>query len=291
MKNIIHGPKNKLPLGSDSLRILSHEEILAFQEIIWNYFNLHGRTFLWRETTDPYHIFVSEVMLQQTQTHRVIEKYRLFIDQFPTVQSLAQASLREVLFFWQGLGYNRRALALQKSAQIILEHYNGSIPNNPDKLIELPGIGKATAASICAFAFNQPTIFIETNLRTVYIHQFFSDKPLVHDQELFPLIEQTLEKTKARLWYYALMDYGVMLKKKLPNPSRKSVHHIKQSTFIGSDRQIRGAILRELTAYSVLSQEELFIALNEDKIRVEKVLNALIKEGFIKKTDNSFMLM
>jgi A/G-specific adenine glycosylase len=268
----------KLPTKTKKLSAKSVEQ---FRCHIRDYFNIHGRSFSWRQTQNPYHIVVSEIMLQQTQTYRVEKKYDLFIEQFPDIQSLAQASLRNVLAAWQGLGYNRRALALHKTAQIIVNQYNSCVPNNPEILVTFPGIGKATAASICAFAFNKPTVFIETNIRSVYIQFFFPNTAKIHDNDLYPLIEQTLDTAHPRRWYYALMDYGVMLKKTNINPSLRSIHHTTQSIFEGSDRQIRGLILKILTSKSPVTIQELLVDINRDEQRVQRIMSDLMQEGFI----------
>jgi A/G-specific adenine glycosylase len=187
---------------------------------------------------------ISEIMLQQTQTYRVEPKYQAFLAALPTIQDLAHADLRTVLTLWQGLGYNRRGKFLHMLAQEVMRKHEGVIPDTPELLVQLPGIGKATAGSICAFAFNKPTVFIETNIRTVFLYHFFAGQQGVDDRELFPLVAATVDQENPREWYYALMDYGVHLKKSLPNPSRSSKHHVIQSKFEGSDRQIRGAIPR-----------------------------------------------
>lgn len=253
-----------------------------FKKIIWNYYTTQGRLFDWRHVDDPYKVFISEVMLQQTQTVRVAQKYPLFIEAFPNFKILADAPLKEVLLQWQGLGYNRRGMYLQRAAQTIIQEHAGILPNDPEVLIKLPGIGKATAASICAFAFNSPTIFIETNIRAVFIHFFFANKDSVHDQEIMPLLEESLDKEYSRDWYYALMDYGVMLKKTLVNPSRKSKHHAKQSKFEGSDRQIRGMILRILTQQQAPILSEVLIALTKkDSVRVSKIIDQMVKDKLV----------
>ncbi|MGC2310793.1 MAG: hypothetical protein WA432_04190 [Candidatus Babeliaceae bacterium] len=257
---------------------------------IYAYYRLHGRQFIWRQTTDPYHIVVSEVMLQQTQTDRVKEKFVTFIAQLPTFQALAIADARDVLALWSGLGYNRRALALQKLAQQVVNNYQGILPADPEILDTFPGIGKATAASICAFAFNMPTIFIETNIRAIYIHTFFRNQAEVHDHELITLVEQTIDKSNARQWYYALMDYGVMLKKLYKNPSRKSAHYTKQSKFEGSERQIRGMILKILTQQQTATFEMLCYLIEREPVRIKHNLQDLCAEGFIKQKDNCFFI-
>lgn len=272
---------------------LSSQVISQFQNIIYDYYKHHVRSFSWRTTISPYRVVVSEVMLQQTQTYRVAEKFDDFIEQFPSFQALANAPFEQVLRAWKGLGYNRRAMNLQKIASIVTEQHKGTLPNTPEILVTLPGIGPATASSICAFAFNSPTIFIETNIRTVFIYFFFRDvidKPIVDDKELTPLINATVDQQQARQWYYALMDYGVMLKKTVGNLSRLSKHYTKQSKFNGSDRQIRGAILQAALDNPDLSMSNLFILLNKDHDRVRMITEQLVNEGFIRLIDNKIYL-
>ncbi len=264
--------------------LVSKNKINNFQEFIWDFYAHNRRDFAWRHVDDPYKVVVSEIMLQQTQTYRVVPKYELFVSELPDFTALAQAPLRDVLSLWQGLGYNRRALFLQKIAQKVATEYAGALPESPEILHTFPGIGKATAGSICAFAFNLPTIFIETNIRAVFIHSFFRNKKKVSDADIFPLVEQTLDCENPRDWYYALMDYGVMLKQQCPNPSRKSAHHTLQSRFEGSDRQIRGAVVKLLTNNQSMSMPELMRMLKKDPVRVKKIVEQLRGEGFIKRT-------
>ena len=269
---------------------LSKKVVLNFKKKIYAYFKNHGRALPWRETSDPYHILVSEIMLQQTQVDRVIDKYKQFIRAFPTVVSLSKASTNKVLTVWQGLGYNRRALMIHKCAQAIVNEFHSVIPDNQEELNTLPGIGKATAASICVFAFHRPDVFIETNIRTVYIHEFFPDSQAISDHELIPLIKQTLDIKQPYKFYSALMDYGAYLKKNFPNPSRKSAHHTRQSRFVGSDRQIRGNILRLLLTQKKLSFRKMNIELQADPERLKKILQGLIQEGFIRYINKFYII-
>jgi len=229
-------------------------------------------------------------MLQQTQTERVGEKYGQFIASFPDFVSLAHAPLREILKVWQGLGYNRRAVALKKVAQTVTTRFHGDLPSSPEALMSLPGIGRATACAICAFAFNEPVVFIETNIRRVFIHCFFQGQQGIKDTEILPLVAKTLDTSNPRKWYFALMDYGVMLKKQYQNPNRKSAHYQRQPPFQGSNRQIRGMILRALTAESPLSQREIEERLGKDPERVKGNLIQLQKEGFIRKKRSRFTI-
>ena len=207
----------------------------------------------WRETRDPYRILVSEIMLQQTQVDRVRGKYEAFLSAFPDVAALASAPLDRVLAAWQGLGYNRRAVALHRSARILRSEHHCLIPNDTAALVALPGIGAATAGSIRAFAFNEPVVFIETNIRRVFIHEFFPGREAVADDELLPFVAAALVRRSPRDWYYALMDYGTALARQVPNPNRRSRTYTRQSRFEGSDRQLRGAILRVLVGGGALT--------------------------------------
>jgi A/G-specific adenine glycosylase len=259
----------------------SASDILAFRQMVLSYYKQHGRDMAWRNTTDPYSILVSEIMLQQTQVERVTTKFPEFIRTFPDFETLANAPLAQVLSVWQGMGYNRRVIALQKCAFLVMNEYHGILPADADILATFPGLGKATASSITTFAFNIPVVFIETNIRRVFIHFFFSDTETVHDAQILPLVEKTLYRKNPRIWYWALMDLGTALKKTVPNPNRRSVHYTKQSPFEGSDRSIRGIILRMLLAEPGIPEEKLLLIRKNDPVRIKKILRALVDEGFI----------
>jgi A/G-specific adenine glycosylase len=269
---------------------LGPEAVRIFQNLVYQHFREHGRSFAWRRTHDPYCILVSEIMLQQTRTDRVTAKYEQFIRTFPDFAALAGATLQKILSVWQGLGYNRRALALKKIAYHVVTAFDGHLPSDPEILDDLPGIGKTTACAISTFAFNTPTVFIETNLRTVFIHHFFSGRSDITDTEILPIIEMTLDRSNPRTWYYALMDYGVMLKKTFQNPGRKSAHFTKQSPFEGSDRQIRGAILKILIAHPNISEYDLISILGKEPRRVTSIIEQLYQEGFIEKADGRLII-
>nr|WP_320160924.1 A/G-specific adenine glycosylase [uncultured Methanoregula sp.] len=255
--------------------------IAQFREMVLDHYRTHGREMPWRENTNPYHILVSEIMLQQTQVERVMVKFQEFIAAFPDVSALANAPLLAILAAWQGMGYNRRAIALQKCAVRVVEEYKGILPADPEVLATFPGIGHATACSICAFAFSLPVVFIETNIRRVFIHYFFSDSATVSDKELLPLVTRALYTENPRIWYWALMDIGTVLKKTVPNPNRRSVHYTKQSAFEGSDRKIRGEILRHLLPGTSMTTEQVIGSFTEDPARIRKILAGLERDGFI----------
>jgi A/G-specific adenine glycosylase len=264
--------------------------ILEFQQMVLSYYNNYGREMAWRDTTDPYLILVSEIMLQQTQVERVKIKFPEFIKAFPDFASLAVAPLDNVLSVWQGMGYNRRAIAIQKCATRVINEYIGILPADVDLLATFPGIGRATASSIAAFAFNLPVVFIETNIRRVFIHFFFSGTDTVSDPDLLLIVEKSLYKENPRVWYWALMDLGSALKKTVPNPNRRSVHYSKQSPFEGSDREIRGTIIRMLLSDPGMSEKQLLAIRIDDPARIKKILAALISEGFIVIQKNRFFL-
>jgi A/G-specific adenine glycosylase len=270
--------------------LLSPRQVADFQRVVLGYYARYGRDLPWRRTNDPYHILVSEVMLQQTQVERVLRVFPGFIASFPCLRALAEAPVAKVLAAWQGLGYNRRALALQRTAQLLFHHYNGTIPQDEALLVTMPGIGPATAASICAFAFGLPTVFVETNIRTVFIHFFFPDREGVTDTEILPLVAATLDRNDPRRWYWALMDYGVMLKKVFGNASRRSAKYRRQSRFAGSDRQLRGQLLRLLLSAGEMQLATIATELNQSEARVARAAEALAREGFISREDGRLRL-
>lgn len=256
--------------------------IEEFQSIILNYYYEHGRKFPWRETRNPYEILVSEIMLQQTQTERVIAKYSQWLKRFPLVEDVAKAPLQEILFLWSGLGYNRRARFLHEACKKICIDYKGIFPDTATELKKLPGIGEYTSGAVSCFAFNNPEIFIETNIRSIFIFFFFPHEPFISDKEIFPLIEKTIYRENPRIWYYALMDYGAVLKKKIKNPNRKSAHYTKQSKFEGSLRQARGAVLRQLVKNpDGLDLQHIKVVEKIDYMLLEDAAVKLCSEGLI----------
>jgi A/G-specific adenine glycosylase len=258
--------------------------------MVLSHYEQNGRKMVWRNTIDPYQILVSEIMLQQTQVERVTAKFPEFIRAFPDFASLAAAPLAKVLTVWQGMGYNRRAIALQKCAIRVMKEYNGMLPADVDTLATFPGIGRATASSIAAFAFNRPVVFIETNIRRVFIHFFFADTGNVSDADIFPLVKKALYHENPRVWYWALMDLGSALKKTVPNPNRRSKHYTKQAPFEGSDRKIRGTIIRMVLAEPGISEKKISDSRNDDPARIKRILSSLESEGFIRRNKDRFFV-
>lgn len=269
----------------------------------------------WRNTRDPYGIWISEVMLQQTQVSRVLTRWEAWLNRFPSVFALAQAPVADVLEEWQGMGYNRRALALKNAAQTIADQYDGEMPRGVKELCALPGIGPATAQGIRSFAFDLPGVYLETNVRTVFLHHFFPDVPGVPDRELVPLVQGACPAGEGdgsgifavpqdgddtpRSWYYALLDYGAHLKKTVPNPSRRSSSYTRQSSFEGSRRQKRAHIVRLLLEASrqgtVVNTDEVVRGVDNmelgagrprvERQLVESILGDLEREGFCRRCE------
>ena len=267
---------------------LTPDVVSAFQAFIRDYYRQEGRDFSWRRTRDPYEILVSEVMLQQTPTGRVEKKYPEFLQSFPTVHDLAEAGFDDVLALWRGLGYNRRAKSLKRSAEIIVDEHSAEVPRDLDDLMELPGVGKSTASGVLAFAYDEPVVFVEVNIRRVFIYFFFPDREKVRDRDMLPLVDGTLDRDDPRSWYYGLMDYGVTLKERHRDLHRKSARYRKQAPFEGSDRQIRGQILRLLLDQKSSTAKEIRQSLDAESDRVEENLCNLVEEGMVREQEGTY---
>jgi len=270
--------------------VVAPQTVHAFRQTIYDRYHANPRPMPWRETRDPYRILVSEIMLQQTQVERVKAKYDQFLAAFPTLAVLASAPLEEVLRVWQGLGYNRRAIALKRCAEEIVTNHDGQFPLQIAELESLPGIGPYTARAVAAFAFGVAEPFIETNIRTVFIHFFFHSREKIADRLIMPLVAATLDCANPREWYYALMDYGVMLKQLHPNPGRRSSHHVRQSPFKGSNRELRSRILRAILDQPGITAPKLASMLTADQEQVDRNLLALVREGFAEKQGCRFTI-
>ncbi|MGM0432246.1 MAG: hypothetical protein ACQEQU_05975 [Spirochaetota bacterium] len=283
-EEFIEAVQHELPPPFTYRGVPSQASVRSFREYMYTHYEKNGRSFPWRETCDPYRILLSEMMLQQTQTQRVLKKYSQFLHMWPALSDLSQASLTDILTLWSGLGYNRRALALKKIAEISIENYQGGLPGNQEELLKLPMVGQATSAAILAFAFNKPSLYLETNIRRVLLYFFFSGREGVKDRELYPVLERVLDHHDPKRWYYALMDYGVLLKGLIPNPNRRSAHYARQAPFENSNRQVRGEILTLLTSMGRLSAGELQGRLAFPEEQVAACLQALEREGFLSMT-------
>jgi A/G-specific adenine glycosylase len=268
------------------------KEERQFVETVWQHYRTYGRHDLpWRKTTSVYPILVSEVMLQQTQVERVVPKYQTFLKRFPTTKALAEAPLKDVLIAWQGLGYNRRAKALKQATEIVRSTRSGRWPSTYEELLALPGVGPYTAGAVSAFAYNKSIPIIETNIRTVYLHHFFSQETDVSEAALLAKVTATLDTNNPRAWYYALMDYGSYLKRQVGNLNHQTTSYTKQSSFSGSDRQLRGIIIRLLSTSDTVSYAKMKQATSAfSDLRLDAQLERLTKEGMIVKEGRSYQL-
>ncbi|HSX00748.1 MAG TPA: hypothetical protein VLF67_00780, partial [Candidatus Saccharimonas sp.] len=252
---------------------------------VWDFYEREGRDLPWRRAVTPYGVLVSEIMLQQTQVSRVLGRWEGWLTRWPGLAELAAAPVAEVLAQWQGMGYNRRALWLREAAGVVVREHGGELPRDPAELVRLPGVGPNTAGSIAAFAYEWPAVFIETNIRRVFLHECFGDREGVPDSELLPLVEAALDRERPREWYWALMDYGADLAKRVPNPNRRSKHYNVQSRFEGSVRQVRGAVLRRLLEGPATAD-----GLGIDDERLVVVLAALVRERFVVERDGQYWI-
>jgi len=243
----------------------------------------------WRSNRSPYRVFVSEIMLQQTSVPMVTPRFKAFVKLFPSFKALAAASVQEVITAWKGLGYNRRALALLQSARIITAVHRGRLPRTTEALVELPGVGPATAAAVIVYAFNKPVAFIETNVRRVFIHFFFPGEEKVTDERILPLVTKTLDPENPREWFYALMDYGTFLAAQgrpaargAPSGDalRRSSRYRRQAAFGGSHRQLRGRILQVMLNKERASRSEIEAEIGAHP-RLDAALHELVDEGFL----------
>jgi len=255
------------------------EGLAAFRALVLDHYRRSARSFPWRETRDPWAVLVSEVMLQQTQVDRVAPKYLAFLEAFPRPADLAAAPLSELLRLWSGLGYNRRALALKRAAEALSAAGAAGPPDDEEALLALPGVGPYTARAVLAFAYERPTVFVETNIRTVFLYHFFPEAEKAGDAVLEPLVAASLRREDPRTWYYALMDYGSALKREYGNPNARGSGYARQSPFEDSHRRIRGAILRELGAGPATRDQRI----ERDRINAEAATSAetaVVAEGF-----------
>lgn len=184
-------------------------DVARTQQKILTWFDAHGRSFPWRQHRDPYKTLVAEVMLQQTQTGRVAPSYSSFVERFPTVESLARAPAMDVIAAWRGLGYNRRAVDLQRAARAIVHDHGGDVPADVRTLRALPGVGEYSASAVACFAFDEQVPVIDVNVRRVLARATLG----THDapkEKVAQTASRWLPHGDAYRWNQALMDIGAM---------------------------------------------------------------------------------
>lgn len=264
---------------------VSQERIQQFQKKVFSFYRKKKRELLWRKTSDPYKILLSEFMLQQTQVNRVLLYYEQWIAKWPTIYALAAASLPEVLQMWMGLGYNTRAVNLHRAARKIVAEYNGDVMTAVKQYKELPGIGRYTSHAVQIFSANADLVTVDTNIRRIFIREFNLSEQ-ISDKELWKLAEACLPRGKSRDWHNALMDYGAL---SLTAQKTGIKPKTQQSRFEGSDRQIRAKILRYLLTKD-MSISELKKNLGIEQIRLFPILEKMISEKIIVKEHKIYRL-
>ncbi len=275
-----------MPSSTRSRKPKQRNAIRLLVQATQHHFRKEGRELPWRELheiPDPYEVFVSEMMLQQTQVERVIPKFKAFIARFPSWESLAEASLQDVLKLWVGLGYNRRAKYLHESARLVVSRFGGVLPSDPSLIGELPGVGPYTARAVATFAFNKRELFIETNIRTVLVHHCFGSRKDIRDDEILPLLEEALKGKRPARWYAALMDYGAHLKRTGIRLNHRSRHYVKQKTFKGSSRELRGGLIRLVLERGDISLRQAAALLKRTLREVKLEAGRLEREGMLKR--------
>ncbi len=266
---------------------LSKKRILSFQMMIFAWWKKNQRDLPWRHTRDPYKILVSEVMLQQTQVTRVVSKYKEFLRQFPDIDTLANASPAQVLRAWKGMGYNRRALYLHKAAQIVGQEYHGKFPKDEKLLTKLPGLGKYTARALLVFAYKQDISLVDTNIRQIIAHFFFSDKPQ-KESIIQDVADQLLPKGKAWEWHQALMDYGALrLARARSGQAFGNKALQRQKPFKDSNRFYRGRIIDRLREGEISEKKflnELEKTYTKPGAFLRSIIASLVKDGLMQRT-------
>ena len=258
------------------------ELVPEFQKEVYSFYLEHSREMPWRSDPSPYNVLVSEVMLQQTQVPRVLKLFPGFISRFPDFKTLAAAPFADVLATWKGLGYNRRARALMQTSQVITCQMGGILPSDPEVLESFPQIGHATACSIAAFAYEAPVVFVETNIRRVFLYTFFPGARDVNDRDILPMVRDSLDIANPRHWYYALMDLGAVIGLHVQNPNRRSAHYMRQKPFSGSDRKIRGRVLSHLLQAGEAAECDLVETTGVPSDRMSRILASLVRDELIK---------
>lgn len=196
------------------LSVTAADQPAVLQQALLAWFAANARDLPWRRTRDPYCILVAETMLQQTQVERVLPKYAAFLARFATLYDLAAAPAAEVIRLWSGLGYNRRAVNLQRAVQTVRDEYDGVFPRDVELLRRLPGIGPYTAGAVACFAFEQDVPFIDTNIRRVLLRLLFdptdSDPP-PGDRRLLELAAALIPTGQGWAWNQGLMELGALI--------------------------------------------------------------------------------
>jgi len=272
---------------------VSKKNRILFQKKIFHWWKTHKRDLPWRHTYDPYNIMISEIMLQQTQVQRVLQKYIEFIQKYPTLQTLVEAKNADILQLWKGMGYNRRSLYLKKAAEVILLAHKGVFPDSEEALLKLPGIGTYTARAILVFSFKKDIAMVDTNIRKIMVHFFFHDE--IHpDKDIQKVADQLVPKGKSWEWHQALMDYGAIeLSRELKVLKVYKVHKtVTSKPFKESNRFFRGRMMdlvREKKWKQHLLLQEMVVSYKKDVQFYEKILEKLLQEGLLARSGHAII--
>lgn len=262
-----------------------------FQRMIFSWWKNNRRNLPWRKTHDPYRILVSEVMLQQTQVSRVLPKYEEFLYFFPDVYALAAATPAKVLQVWRGMGYNRRALYLKKTAEEVVHTYHGYFPESELELLRLSGVGKYTARAIMVFANHAHVAMVDTNIRQIIVHFFFDGLPQ-KEKDIQEIADQLVPRGKSWEWHQALMDYGALELKNVIDKTKK-IKKEASIPFKESNRYFRGRIIDALREKSW--DEKALVAYMSDfyskpQTFVKKIIEGLIKDTLLERSKEKLQL-
>lgn len=281
----------------EAITDLQHEPHHRAALLSW--FDTVGRDLPWRRTRDPWAILVSELMLQQTQVARVVDRLARFTDRFPTPPACAAAPLADVIEEWKGLGYNRRAVNLHRAATAIADDHAGQVPDDLGALLALPGIGAYTARAVLAFAFEQEVGVVDTNIARVLARW---EGARLRPAEVQRLADSEVPPGRGWAWNQSLMELGALVcrpdprcadcpvasrcawfrdDRPEPDPSVGSAKVSKgQSRFEGSDRQGRGRLVDALREGAVDDVElESVMGWPDDRARAERVAMSLLDDG------------
>jgi A/G-specific adenine glycosylase len=283
-------------------------EHAAFRRALVRRAHALGRDLPWINDPRPWAVLVSEVMLQQTQTSRVLEPWRRFMERFPTPSACANASLADVLSTWQGLGYPRRAKALHETAQILRDDFNDIVPSSVEALRRLPGVGEYTAAAVASFAYGEAVAVLDTNVGRVLSRALANRR--LRPSEARTLASELLPRQHAAAFNQSLLDLGAQFCRAVPRcdvcpmakhcawqaeggedpaPLSAAVSR-RQSTFKGSNRQLRGRVLKALLE-GPRSRHQLSGALSGvTDSRGDEVLTSLVHDGLITQSSRVFAL-
>ncbi|MBU6227134.1 MAG: A/G-specific adenine glycosylase [Acidobacteria bacterium] len=265
------------------------------------------REFPWRTTRDPWHVLVSEVMLQQTNVGRVYPRFERFIALAPTPAACVAVPLADLLVEWQGMGYPRRCRNIQEAARVIVDRHDGVVPRDLGALMELPGIGPYTARAILAFAFGDDAAVVDTNVARVIARVHGRALKARETQEI---ADGMLPRGLARDWNQVIMDFGATVcDARTPScatcpvvlhcawrgvgvdPAQTTAFTSRpQARFEGSDRQARGRLMKRLTEGSVAVTAVAEVMQLDDVVRAERLAASLVEDGLVELVDGGYRL-